>query len=120
MKSITFASGTLVTSGAVAAALIEFVAQMTSTDSSVAVDIPVLEANGTITKHTILVSPSMQFDIVDIDGESGPYSEEGSFPAPEMPSTALMVAVVPAETAEEDAENFNQAVADIDHMLDQS
>jgi len=119
MKSITFASGTLITGSSVAAALLDYVSQMSSSNNSSAVDIPVLEANGTISTHTIVVSSSIQFDVADADGESNPFDEDERFPVPEFPPLDTMVAVVPPATAEADATNFNEAVADLDSMLDQ-
>jgi hypothetical protein len=118
MKSIRFASGTLITSSAVVAALIDYVSRMSTTDNSVPVDIPVLETNGTIATHTVLVSSTVHFDVVDVDGDSG-FADESAFPKPQMPPLAAMVAVTPPDTADDDAKNFDRAVADIDHLLDQ-
>jgi len=119
MKSITFASGTLITGSAVAAALLDHVSQMSSANTSSAVDIPVLESNGTITTHTIVVSSAIQFDVADADGEDNPFDEDERFPVPEFPELDTMVAVVPPATAAEDASNFDRAVAELDTILDQ-
>jgi len=119
MKSITFASGTLITGSAVAAALLDHVSQMSSANTSSAVDIPVLESNGTITTHTIVVSSAIQFDVADADGEDNPFDEDERFPVPEFPELDTMVAVVPPTTAAEDASNFDRAVAELDTILDQ-
>jgi len=118
MKSIRFASGALITSTAVVEALIDYVSRMSTTDNSVPVEIPVLEPNGTIVVHTVLVSSTMHFDVVDVDGDSG-SADEADFPEPKMPPLAAMVAVTPPATADDDARNFDKAVADIDHLLDQ-
>ena len=119
MKSITFASGALITGSAVAAALLDYVSQMSSANNSATVDLPVLESNGTISTHTIVVSSSIQFDVADADGESNPFDEDERFPVPEFPPLDTMVAVVPPATAGEDASNFDKAVADLDAILDQ-
>jgi hypothetical protein len=119
MKSITFASGTLITGSAVASALLDYVSQMSANNNTATVDIPVLEPNGTIATHTIVVSSSIQFDVSDADGESNPFDEDARFPVPEFPSLDMMVALTPPDTAEEDATNFNRAMADLDSILDQ-
>jgi hypothetical protein len=119
MKSISFASGTLITGSAVAVALLDYVSQMSSANNSATVEIPVLESNGTITTHTIVVSSSIQFDVADADGASNPFDEDERFPVPEFPPLDTMVAVIPPASAAEDSTNFDKAVADLDAMLDQ-
>lgn len=119
MKSITFASGTLITGNAVAAALLEYVSQMSSSSNAATVDLSVLEANGTVSTHTIVVSSSIQFDVAEADGASGPFVEDDSFPVPDFPPLDQMVAITPPPTADEDASNFDRAVAEIDNVLDQ-
>jgi len=119
MKSITFASGTLITGSAVASALLDFVSKMSAANNSATVDIPVLEANGTIATHTIVLSSAIQFDVTDADGASNPFDEDERFPVPEFPPLDMMIALTPPDTAEEDASNFNRAIADLDNILDQ-
>jgi len=119
MKSITFASGTLITGAAVAAALLDFVSKMSAATNAATVDIPVLEANGTISTHTLVLSSAIQFEVADADGASNPFDEDELFPVPEFPPVDMMVALVPPETASEDAANFNKAIADLDSILDQ-
>ena len=119
MKRITFASGSLITGGAVAAALLDFVSQMSGSTNAATVEIPVLEENGTITTHTIVLSSSIQFEVADIDGEAGVINEDESFPLPVFPEIDTMVAVAPSQDAIDDADSVNRAIADIDNMLDQ-
>jgi hypothetical protein len=117
MKSITFASGTIVTGSAVAEALVDYVAGMSASGASTSIEIPVLEANGTVAVHTIVLGAAVQFDIADIDGVVSEADEEARFPVPEMPDVN-MVAVIPTDENDADAENFNRAIADMDSVLD--
>jgi len=117
MKSITFASGTIVTGSAVAEAIVEFVSRLSGSVTSTSIDIPVQEANGTVAVHTIVLGSAVQFDISDIDGVVSEEDEEARFPVPEMPDVN-MVAVIPTSDTDLEADNFNRAVADIDTVLD--
>jgi len=119
MKSITFASGTLVTGDAVASALLDYVSQMSSASTAATVDLPVLEHDGTISTHTIVVSSAIQFDVTDADVASAPADEVDRFAVPDFPPLDQMVAITPPPTADEDASNFDRAIADIDNVLDQ-
>jgi hypothetical protein len=117
MKSITFASGTIVTGSAVAAALVQYVSRLPATEGASSVQIPVQEANGLVATHTIVLGPGTQFDIADIDGVTAESDEDARFPVPEWPDET-MVAVIPETAAAPDADNFDRAVADIDSVLD--
>jgi len=117
MKSITFASGTIVTGSAVAAALVDYVAGLSGSVTSSSIEIPVQEADGTVATHTIVLGSAVQFDIADIDGSVSEADEEARFPVPSMPEEK-MVAVIPAAADDLEADNFNQAIADIDNVLD--
>jgi len=118
MKRITFASGSLITGGAVAAELLEYVAKMPANANSVVADIPVLEPNGTVVTHSVLIGPNIQFEVADADGTEANPDENERFPAPDLPPILTIAAVMPSDIAEEDAENFNKAIADIDSALD--
>ena len=125
MKRITYAGGSLVTGAAVAAALLEYSTNIAIDATNVSVDVPVLEANGTTSIHTILLGPSSQFDVSDVDGKTTDAEEEGRFPVPELPSTVTtgsvaVTAVVPSAAAEASARAFDDAVAHIENGLDQS
>ncbi|MET4582602.1 hypothetical protein ABIE21_002112 [Conyzicola nivalis] len=118
MKSITLASGTLVTGDAVAASLLDYVSSASPSSHSISVDIPVLEADGTVGTHTITLSAAAQIDVAD----AYPDTDEGArFPAPELPvADDVMVAVVPTEGSDEAGDDFNAASAEIDRVLDES
>ena len=118
MKSITLASGTLVTGDAVAASLLDYVSTASPSSHSISVDIPVLEDDGTVGTHTITLSAAAQIDV----SEAGPDADETArFPVPELPvADEVMVAVVPTETEDEAEDEFNRASAEIVRVLDDS
>lgn len=121
MKRISYAGGSIVTGDAVTEALLEFATHIASDATSVAVDIPVLEPDGTTSTHTILLGPSTQFDVSDVDLLSEEEEEEEArmFPVPDLPTNGIVAAAKPSAQAEEDADAFNRAVAHIDNDLDQ-
>lgn len=120
MKRITFPGGSIVTGAAVADAILAYVTEMAHNANSVTLDVPVLEPNGKVSTHTLLVGPASQLDVADVDGMAAEEEAE-RFPAPEFPPPG-MVAVVPSEQVqgdrEDDAEAFDKAVADLDRGLD--
>ena len=117
MKSITFASGTIVTGNAVAEALVDYVSGMSGAVTSASIEIPVQEDDGTVAVHTIVLGSAVQFDIVDVDGVESADDERERFPVPEMPDVN-MVAVIPTDEVDLEADNFNRAIADMDNVLD--
>ena len=117
MKSITFASGTIVTGSAVAEALVDYVSGMTGSTTSASVEIPVREEDGTVAVHTIVLGSAVQFDIADVDDGGSEADEAERFPVPEMPDVT-MVAVIPTDEVDHEADNFNRAMADMDNVLD--
>ncbi len=120
MKRITFPGGSIVTGSAVADALLTYVTELAHDANSVSVEIPVLEANGAISTHTLLIGPASQLDIADVNGL--PTDEEiEKFPVPSFPQVG-MVAVLPSGPErgqrEREADAFDQAVAEIHSDLD--
>jgi len=116
MKRISYAGGSIVTGSAVTEALLDFATHIASDATSVAVDIPVLEADGTTTTHTILLGPSTQFDVSDVDLLSA-EEEARLFPVPDLPSNGIVAVEEPSPEADEAADEFNQAVAHIENDL---
>ena len=117
MKSITFASGTIVTGSAVAESLVDYVSGMSGSVTSASIEIPVQEDDGSVAVHTIVLGSAVQFDIADIDGGEPDDDEKARFPVPEMPDVN-MVAVIPTDEVDLEADNFNRAIADMDSVLD--
>ena len=127
MKRITYAGGSIVTSAAVADAILEFSMRLDYNAHSVSVEVPVLEANGTTSVHTLLLSPSGQFDVSDIGtGEVGMSAADGMsakdeaarFPVPTLPDTSIVAVVPHSKQEDEDAKAFDKAVAELDSDLD--
>ncbi|NQX12506.1 hypothetical protein HQQ80_12770 [Microbacteriaceae bacterium VKM Ac-2855] len=99
MRRIIYDGNALVTSVSVADAVIAYAAEVIRLGTSSTVDIPVLESNGTILQHTILIGPATQLEVVDIDGESAAVSEDDF----EMPAFAPLLSVgAPVHSAAHD------------------
>ncbi len=96
MKRISFGFETLITSDKVAAALVKYAAQVVRHGTSEAVDLPVLESNGEVTIHTILLGPATQLAVADVDGAR---ADNPDFPVPTFPPLhpAVAHAVEPGE-----------------------
>ena len=117
MKSITLASGTLVTCDDVAASLLDYMARVSPTAKSVSVDIPVLETDGSVSTHTIVLNAAVSLDVANAGDEAGDETER--FPVPSFPiADDAMIAVIPTQYANDDADDYNRASAEIDRVLD--
>ena len=68
MKRITHAAENLITSNDIAERLVEYAVRVSQLNTSRAVTIPVLESNGTVADHTLVINAASQFDVVDVDG----------------------------------------------------
>lgn len=95
MQRIIYDGTSLVTSELVASAVMAYATDVVRLATSAAVQVPVLEANGTIVQHTILLGPATQLEVVDIDGDANAVSEE-DFPLPDLPPLILRAAPVPS------------------------
>ncbi|MBT2502321.1 hypothetical protein [Curtobacterium sp. ISL-83] len=116
MKRITFSGGSIVTGNAITAALMEYTTTVANAEHSVTVDVPVLEENGAISTHTLLLSPASQFDIADVGGISAEEEAE-RFPVPELPSVGVTGSVESNDDAKDAAADFNRMSAEIDEGL---
>ncbi|MBT2501672.1 hypothetical protein [Curtobacterium sp. ISL-83] len=116
MKRITFSGGSIVTGNAITAALMEHTTTVANAEHSVTVEIPVLEENGAISTHTLLLSPASQFDIADVGGISEEEEAE-RFPVPDMPTVGVIANVESDDDARSAAEDFNRMSAEIDEGL---
>jgi hypothetical protein len=99
MQRIMYDGTSLVTSELVAAAVMSFATDVVRLGTSAAVEVPVLESNGTVLTHTILLGPATQLEVVDIDGEASAI-DEAEFPMPEFP--ILITRAAPVHTAAHD------------------
>lgn len=73
----------LITTDAIAERLVVFVGAMVVSRPGAAITIPVLEANGAVAEHTLLLSPGTNLDLVDVDG---PEADAARFPMPTFPA----------------------------------
>ncbi len=118
MKRITFGGGSIVTSNAIADAILEYTTTVADAENSVTVDITVLEENGETSVHTLLLSPASQFDVADVGGIS-PEEEAARFPLPEMPPVGITGKVDEANVGGHAADQFDTMMQEIDEGLGQ-
>ncbi|MEO7147048.1 MAG: hypothetical protein ABIW81_08115 [Terrimesophilobacter sp.] len=117
MKRIAYAGGTIETGDAVADALLDYVTTVSQSEINVSVDIPVREANGGVTTHTLVLGPATQLDVSDVE-VAGSTNEEVDFPVPELWKSTEEAQSEPPDEAAQAARDFDEAVAEIDHNLD--
>lgn len=115
MKRITFNGGSIVTSNAITAALLEYATTLTDAENSVTVDITVLEDDGETSVHTLVLSSASQFDVADVGGMSA-EEDERRFPVPEMPQVGI-TGVVSDGDAARIADDVNAVMEEIDEGL---
>jgi hypothetical protein len=121
MKRITYAGGSILTGDDVAGALLEYVTTHSLGDESVAVDIRVLELDGTTRTHTLVLGPATELDVADVPEETL-EGEVELFPLPIFPPGRVLAVEEPSAEAEAEAEahaaDFNRAVDEIDEGAD--
>ena len=86
MKRITYAGLAFATGTAVATALTEYATTVGRVGVSVAVDVPTQDENGTVGSRTLILNPTTQFTVDDIDGVSSEEDELARFPVPDFPA----------------------------------
>jgi hypothetical protein len=118
MKRITYSGGSLVTGNAITAALLDYTTTVADAESSVTVDITVLEDNGDTSIHTLLLSPASQFDVADAGGI--PEDQEADrFPVPVLPAVGITGRVESGTDAADTARDLDAMMGDIDNGLGQ-
>ena len=121
MKRITYAGGSILTGDDVAEALLEYVTTHSLGDESVAVDIRVLELDGTTRTHTLVVGPATELDVADV-AEETLAGEVELFPLPIFPPGRILAVAAPSAESEAEAKShaadFNRAVEEIDEGAD--
>jgi hypothetical protein len=121
MKLITYAGGTILTGDDVAEALLGYVTAHSRGEESIAVDIKVLEADGTTRTHTLVLGPATELDVADVAEESL-EGEIALFPLPVFPPARILAVEEPSAETEAEAErhatDFNEAVEEIDQGTD--
>lgn len=118
MKRITHSGGSIVTSDAITAALLEYTTTVADAENAVTVDITVLEENGETAVQTILLSPASQFVVATVEGHSQKEEDE-RFPLPDMPMVGIIGFVETSPDAQKTAEEVNDIMTDIDEGLGQ-
>lgn len=118
MKRISYAGGTIETGDAVAQAMLEYVTNVAQTETNITVEIPTRESDGTMSVHSVVLGPGTQLDITDADASTA-GDEAKDFPVPGFGKPAELADTAPPEDAERDAREFDRAVADIEHDLDE-
>lgn len=121
MKLITYAGGTILTGDHVAEALLGYVTAHSRGDESVAVEIRVLEQDGTTRTHTLVLGPATELNVADV-AEETLANEIALFPLPVFPPAHILAVDTPTASeeaeAEEHAADFNRAVEGIDEDSD--
>jgi len=121
MKLITYAGGTILTGDDVAEALLDYVTAHSQGDESVAVDIQVLEPDGSTRTHTLVLGPATELDVADV-AEDTLAGEIALFPLPVFPPSHILAVKEPSPETEAEAEvhaaEFNRAVEEIDQGTD--
>lgn len=97
MKRITYGGRSLVTAAVVADALLDYAVHVAGRGVAVVVEVPVLEENGDIASHALLLGPGTALDVVDIDGYMS-ASRDGEFAIPDFPP--LMVHAMSLDPAD--------------------
>lgn len=87
MKRVNYDGQGLVTGDAVAEALGDYAAAVARMDAGTTVEIPVLEPDGSVSIHTLLLTSATSLAVEPYDGPSYPSvveSEDSRFPVPEF------------------------------------
>jgi hypothetical protein len=121
MKRITYAGGSILTGDDVAGALLDYVTTHSLGEESIAVDIRVLELDGSTRTHTLVLGPATELDVADV-AEETLEGEVELFPLPIFPPGRVLAVEEPSPeaeaAAEEHAADFNRAVDEIDDGAD--
>lgn len=117
MKQITYNGEPLVTGTQVSNALVHYVTHVATTTAAVAIDVPVLETNGTVQMHTLILSVSTQLKVVDVDGLTV-REEAERFPVPHFPPIGGQAYAVAPQDIERDAPYIDDDFLNVDVDLD--
>lgn len=111
----------MITGNAIAAALLEYTTLISEAETSVTVEITVLEENGKTSIHTLLLSSAAQFNVSEICETDGMTEEDEKlrFPVPRMPEVGISGKVESNGDARATAKEFNTMMGDIDDGLGQ-
>jgi hypothetical protein len=96
MKRITYADESLITTNEIADRLVDYAVRVSQLGTSSAVSIPVLESNGLIVEHTLVINSASQIDVVDVDGHIDGH-ETDRFGEPTFPPVGVRATVQPVD-----------------------
>ena len=116
MKRIAHAAENVITSNEIADRLMKYAVRVSQLGTSSAVTIPLLEPNGTVADHTLVINAASQFDVVDVaglvDGHELDQSGEPEFPPPLATSPVVQLVLDrPAAGEFDDFSGITQAPA---------
>lgn len=94
MKIVRYAGDSLLTGSAVAEALIEHTVDVAHAKVFVAVDIPVLDPDGIIRVHTLVIGPNTMLHVFPAEDA---LDEDERFPVPPFPSVHARAVSSPAD-----------------------
>ena len=112
MKRISYNGESLITGTDVSDALVRYVTHVAASAAAVAIDVPVLEHNGTVQAHTLILSSATQLAVIDVDGLAG-QDEEARFPVPEFPPVGGHAFAMATEAIENDAPFLDEDPLDL-------
>lgn len=113
MKRISFPGGSIVTGSAVADALLNYLPTLTRAGESRAVRIPVREPDGTVSEHSLTLTPSTVLDVAECKGTSQ-LEEAELFPVPYLPSVGRVARSESSEVGENRARALDRAITDFE------
>jgi hypothetical protein len=111
MKRISYNGEPLVTGTGVTDALVHYVTHVAGMAAAVAVDIPVLESNGTVQAHTLILSAATQLTVTDVDGAEA--DEAARFAVPQLPPVGGQASSVASAAIKEDAPFLDEDPLDL-------
>jgi hypothetical protein len=82
MKRINYDGQSLVSGSAVATSLVDYARAVARMNSTATIEIPVLEDNGRVAVHTLMLTVATSLETFDIDGEND--DEDERFPVPDF------------------------------------
>lgn len=113
MKRISFPGGSIVTGSAVANELLKYLPVLTRAGESRAVRIPVREPDGTVSEHSLTLTPSTMLDVADCEGMSQ-LDEAELFPVPHLPAVGRVARSESSEVGETRARALDRAITDFE------
>lgn len=116
MKRINYIGGSVITSDAIAASLLDYSSRAGNADMSVTLEFTALEESGETSIHTLLLHPPIQFDVLDSDPLAD-GDEDARFPLPDFPPPGISGEVEHGDQGRRSAAQFDTLIHEIDEGL---